>query len=156
MAQTYAAIGDNARAKKLVDTLWKKSDQYVTFFLSLDKDKFKGEEYNCQLHMFYIMQKLINNLKSQLDNINIQEADGSITNLGKKYGDRLVVDDVCRKLDTCARVLRFAVVHVGKLIQLANVADFVAVVDNARVVPPLGVISQVACCIVWNEFHWTS
>ena len=59
MAQTYAAIGDNARAKKLVDTLWKKSDQYVTFFLSLDKDKFKGEEYNCQLHMFYIMQKLI-------------------------------------------------------------------------------------------------
>ena len=26
------------------------------------------------------------NLKSQLDNINIQEADGSITNLGKKYG----------------------------------------------------------------------
>ena len=68
----------------------------------------------------------------------------------------LVVDDVCRKLDTCARVLRFAVVHVGKLIQLANVADFVAVVDNARVVPPLGVISQVACCIVWNEFHWTS
>jgi hypothetical protein len=60
MAQTYAAIGDNAQAKKLVDTLWKKSDQYVTFFLSLDKDKFKSEEYNCQLHMFYIMQKLIN------------------------------------------------------------------------------------------------
>jgi 5-formyltetrahydrofolate cyclo-ligase len=27
-----------------------------------------------------------NNLKSQLDNINIQEADGSITNLGQKYG----------------------------------------------------------------------
>lgn len=27
-----------------------------------------------------------NNLKAQLDNINIQELDGSITNLGEKYG----------------------------------------------------------------------
>ncbi|MCR5420071.1 MAG: DUF896 domain-containing protein [Lachnospiraceae bacterium] len=29
-----------------------------------------------------------NNLKSQLDNINIQEKDGSITNLGEKYGKK--------------------------------------------------------------------
>lgn len=29
-----------------------------------------------------------NNLRNQLDNINIQEADGSITNLGKKYGKK--------------------------------------------------------------------
>lgn len=28
------------------------------------------------------------NLKSQLDNINIQELDGSITNLGEKYGSK--------------------------------------------------------------------
>ena len=28
------------------------------------------------------------NLKSQLDNIDIQEADGSITNLGEKYGSK--------------------------------------------------------------------
>ncbi len=28
------------------------------------------------------------NLKSQLDNINIQEADGSITSLGRKYGKK--------------------------------------------------------------------
>jgi len=28
------------------------------------------------------------NLKSQLDNISIQEPDGSITNLGEKYGGR--------------------------------------------------------------------
>lgn len=28
------------------------------------------------------------NLKSQLDNINIREADGSITNLGRKYGKK--------------------------------------------------------------------
>ncbi len=29
-----------------------------------------------------------NNLRNQLDNINIQEADGSITNLGKKFGKK--------------------------------------------------------------------
>ena len=29
------------------------------------------------------------NLKSQLDNIDIQEADGSITNLGEKYGNKI-------------------------------------------------------------------
>ena len=28
------------------------------------------------------------NLKTQLDNINIQELDGSITNLGEKYGHK--------------------------------------------------------------------
>ncbi|WP_230400069.1 DUF896 domain-containing protein [Novisyntrophococcus fermenticellae] len=28
------------------------------------------------------------NLRSQLDNINIQETDGSITNLGEKYGKK--------------------------------------------------------------------
>ena len=28
------------------------------------------------------------NLRSQLDNIDIQEADGSITNLGEKYGNK--------------------------------------------------------------------
>lgn len=29
-----------------------------------------------------------NNLRSQLDNINIQEKDGSITNLGRKFGHK--------------------------------------------------------------------
>ncbi len=29
------------------------------------------------------------NLRSQLDNIDVQEADGSITNLGEKYGKKL-------------------------------------------------------------------
>lgn len=29
-----------------------------------------------------------NNLRNQLDNINIQETDGSITNLGKKFGKK--------------------------------------------------------------------
>ena len=38
-----------------------------------------------QLRQDYI-DSVRNNLRNQLDNINIQEEDGSITNLGKKYG----------------------------------------------------------------------
>ena len=34
------------------------------------------------------VESVRNNLKSQLDSINIQEADGSITNLGKKFGKK--------------------------------------------------------------------
>ena len=59
MAQTYAAIGNKAKAMELVKLLWKKSDQYMTYYLSLDKDKFKMVERDCQLHMFYLMQSLI-------------------------------------------------------------------------------------------------
>ena len=38
-----------------------------------------------QLRQDYI-DSVRNNLRNQLDNINIQEEEGSITNLGKKYG----------------------------------------------------------------------
>ncbi len=40
-----------------------------------------------QLRREYI-QSIRRNLRSQLDQIDIQEPDGSITNLGKKYGDK--------------------------------------------------------------------
>ena len=48
-----------AKAKELTEKLWKKSDQYLTYYLSLDRDKFLTVERDCQLHMFYIMQNLI-------------------------------------------------------------------------------------------------
>ena len=34
------------------------------------------------------MEAFRKNLRTQLDNIDIQEADGSITNLGEKYGNK--------------------------------------------------------------------
>ena len=40
-----------------------------------------------QLRQEYIAAVRLN-LRTQLDNINIQEKDGSITNLGEKYGDQ--------------------------------------------------------------------
>ena len=34
------------------------------------------------------IEAVMNNLRGQMDNINIQEQDGSITNLGEKYGNK--------------------------------------------------------------------
>ncbi|MCR5604906.1 MAG: DUF896 domain-containing protein [Lachnospiraceae bacterium] len=48
-------------------------------------DEEKAEQK--QLRQDYVAS-VRNNLRSQLDNINIQETDGSITNLGRKYGKR--------------------------------------------------------------------
>ena len=45
------------------------------------------KEEQKRLRQEYV-ESVRNNLRSQLDNINIQEADGSITNLGKKYGKK--------------------------------------------------------------------
>lgn len=45
------------------------------------------KEEQKQLRQDYIAS-VRGNLRSQLNNINIQEADGSITNLGKKYGNK--------------------------------------------------------------------
>ena len=43
------------------------------------------KEEQARLRQDYIAS-VRNNLRSQLDSINIQEEDGSITNLGKKFG----------------------------------------------------------------------
>ena len=60
MAQTYAIIGNDAKARELLQIMWDNSDQYMTFYNSLDAHKFKSCETSCHLHMFYIMQRLIN------------------------------------------------------------------------------------------------
>lgn len=56
--------------------------------------KSKGEgltdeekEEQARLRQDYI-NAVRGNLKNQLNNINIQEKDGSITNLGEKFGDK--------------------------------------------------------------------
>ena len=60
MAQTYALIGNDDKAREIIQALWDNSDQYMTFYNSLDAAKFRGCETSCHLHMFYIMQRLIN------------------------------------------------------------------------------------------------
>jgi hypothetical protein len=77
MAQVYAAIGNDAKAKEVMQAVWDSSDQYVTFYNSLQGPQFKNAESNIHLHMFYIMQRLIN-IAAMIDE-----------ELAVKYEDRL-------------------------------------------------------------------
>jgi len=60
MAQTYAMIGNDEKAREVLQAVWDNSDQHMTFYNSLDAPKFRSSESSCHLHMFYIMQRLIN------------------------------------------------------------------------------------------------
>ena len=43
----------------MLQALWDNSDQYITFYNSLEGSQFKNTESSFHLHMFYIMQRLI-------------------------------------------------------------------------------------------------
>ena len=64
---------------KRINELYHKSQEVGLTDEEKEEQKRLRQEY---------VQSVRSNLRNQLDNINIQEADGSITNLGKKYGNR--------------------------------------------------------------------
>ena len=57
MARTYIAIGDNQKAKQLIEQLWTKSSQYMRWYCSLSGSRFAGCQQECQLHI-YVLQML--------------------------------------------------------------------------------------------------
>ena len=59
MAQAYAILGNDEKAREVLQALWDNSDQYITFYNSLEGSQFKSAESSFHLHMFYIMQRLI-------------------------------------------------------------------------------------------------
>ena len=59
MAQAYAILGNDEKAREVLQALWDNSDQYITFYNSLEGSQFKNTESSFHLHMFYIMQRLI-------------------------------------------------------------------------------------------------
>ena len=59
MARTYAELGNAKKAKEVTEELWKKSDQYMTYYNSLPDASFRSQARNCQFHMFYVMRSLI-------------------------------------------------------------------------------------------------
>jgi hypothetical protein len=57
MIRAYTLIGTKARAKVLMDQLWKKSSQYLQWYLTLTGNRFNGAMQDCQMHL-YIMQTI--------------------------------------------------------------------------------------------------
>ena len=68
----------NERIARINELYHKSQDQGLTP---------EEKEEQAKLRREYI-DSVKNNLRSQLNNINIQNEDGSITNLGKKFGNK--------------------------------------------------------------------
>ena len=65
MARTYVTIGNKAKAQEILDQMWKKSIQYLGFYMSLSPSRFSISNRDCMLHL-YIMEHLIH-LAGQID-----------------------------------------------------------------------------------------
>jgi hypothetical protein len=57
MIRAYLAIEQNAKAKDLIEQLWKKSTQYLKYYCSLSPARFTAAQNDCVFHM-YIMNHL--------------------------------------------------------------------------------------------------
>ena len=64
-ARAYYQLGKNDKAMTLLKALWKKSEQYVNWYLSLEGGRFLGSQTDCIRH-FYIMQQ-VNILGAAID-----------------------------------------------------------------------------------------
>jgi len=58
LAKGYALLGQKAKAKQLVEATWKNTQQYLSWYVSLDNSKFASSQNDCVTQM-YIMQQII-------------------------------------------------------------------------------------------------
>ncbi len=55
-ARVYAFLGNKAKAMHLFDALWKKSEQYLNWYMSLDGMRFSAAQRECLLHLNVLQQ----------------------------------------------------------------------------------------------------
>ena len=58
LARAYNLTGQNQKAQQLVDQLWKKSQQYLMWYCSLDDYRFDSAQRDCMIHI-YVMNQLV-------------------------------------------------------------------------------------------------
>ena len=55
-ARVYAALGQKAKAMHIMEALWKKSSQYIAWYLSLDGMRFAASQRDCMYHFVVLQQ----------------------------------------------------------------------------------------------------
>ena len=65
LARAYNLTGQRQKAQQLVDQLWKKSQQYMMWYCSLDGYRFDGSQRDCQIQL-YVMNHLLD-LQTEID-----------------------------------------------------------------------------------------
>ena len=58
LARAYHLTGQKQKAQELVDQLWKKSQQYLMWYCSLDDYRFDGAQRDCMINI-YVMNQLL-------------------------------------------------------------------------------------------------
>ena len=65
LARAYSLTGQEQKAQQLIDLLWKKSQQYMTWYCSLDGYRFEGSQRDCMIQL-YVMNQLVD-LQTAID-----------------------------------------------------------------------------------------
>jgi hypothetical protein len=70
IVRAYIAIEQDDKAKELIDILWQKSSQYMTYYCSLSPGKFAGAQNDCMLHLYVLnhLTDLANVMDKELGN----------------------------------------------------------------------------------------
>jgi hypothetical protein len=55
-ARVYIALGQNAKAMRLLKQLWTKSEQYLKWYCSLEGSRFTGSMNDCMMHIYLLQQ----------------------------------------------------------------------------------------------------
>jgi hypothetical protein len=83
LARAYKLTGQNAKAQQLIDQLWKKSQQYLMWYCSLDGYRFDGSQRDCMINI-YAMNQLVD-LQTSIDEKKGTQKDQQLEGLIQLY-----------------------------------------------------------------------
>jgi hypothetical protein len=83
LARAYNLTGQKQKAQQLVDQLWKKSQQYLMWYCSLDGYSFDGAQRDCMINI-YVMNQLVD-LQNALDQKKGAQKDQQLEGLIQLY-----------------------------------------------------------------------
>ena len=83
LAKAYALTGQTKKAQEIIETLWKKSAEYMLWYCSLSTDRFAMSQQECMVHMYILNQIL--NLESVVDEKKAKEKEAQFKAIGNLY-----------------------------------------------------------------------
>ena len=83
LARAYNLTGQKEKAQQLVDQLWKKSQQYMMWYCSLDGYRFDGSQRDCMI-LLYVMNQLLD-LQTAIDEKKGAQKDQQLEGLIQLY-----------------------------------------------------------------------
>ena len=86
LIRAYYALGNKAKAEKIVNDMWKRSSQYMNWYLTLSPSRFAFSQRDCLYHL-YVMQNLAE-IVAPYNQPLAQKLSQSLSQCMKVYQDR--------------------------------------------------------------------